>query len=74
MVGLGTQDDLSEAEEFVADTGVKHQMVWDASGESWRYFELPTQPSSVLVGPDGTTIATFKGSLRLDDALEAARR
>ena len=74
MVGLGTQDDLTEAADFLADTGVTHQLVWDGSGKSWRYFEISSQPASVLVAPDGTTLATFKSGLNLDKVLERAQR
>ncbi len=53
-------------------TGVRHQMVWDPTGASWRYFGVASQPSSILVAPDGRTLAVFKGTLSLDRVLAAA--
>jgi len=54
----------------VRRTGVAHRMVWDPSGASWRHFEIVSQPSSVLVAPDGTVLASFRGRLALDEVLE----
>ena len=72
VVGLGTQDGLDAAKDFVSDTGVTHQLVWDDSGESWRFFEIAIQPASVLVAPDGSLLLRSKFGLKLDDALNAA--
>ena len=60
VVGLGTQDDLTEAADFLADNGVTHQLVWDGSGKSWRYVEISSQPASVLVAPDGFASPGFE--------------
>lgn len=67
MVGLGTQDDIDAAAGFVADTGVTHTMVWDASGTSWRELGIVSQPAAVLVAPDGSRLATFRNDVPLEE-------
>ncbi len=35
-MGLGTQDDLELARDFVAKGGITFTMLWDESFESWQ--------------------------------------
>ncbi|MDH3959144.1 MAG: TlpA family protein disulfide reductase [Actinomycetota bacterium] len=64
VVGLGTQDDLEYAREFVADTGVRTpQMLWDASFESWQQLGITAQPTWILVRGDGTFLGGWVGGL-----------
>lgn len=71
---MGTGSERLDAEDFVRETAVQHQMVWDPSGSSWRHFGVASQPSSIVVGPDGKVLAVFKGSLNLNGVLELLGR
>ena len=53
VVGLGTQDDLSQAREFVRRYGATFQMLWDSSSRSWRALGIAGQPAAILLAPDG---------------------
>lgn len=73
VVGLGTQDSLGEAEEFVAE----HQtdsftMLWDGSYETWLALGINSQPSAILLEPDGTPITGWFGQFPEDTVLELA--
>ena len=54
MIGLGTQDSLKEAREFVEDRGTTFTMLWDESFQSWIELGVTSQPTAVLFTPDGT--------------------
>lgn len=73
-MGLGTQDDMDAARDFLDDTGVDHQLVWDESGRSWRHFEVTSQPAAVLVAPNGEVIARYRGGLHLDEVAKELNR
>lgn len=64
MVGLGTQDDLDLAEDFVAATGtVSFPMLWDPSFESWQHYGITGQPAGLLLDPDGVLVRQWTGVL-----------
>ena len=56
MIGLGTQDSLEEAREFVEDRGTTFTMLWDELFQSWIELGVTSQPTAVLFTPDGTII------------------
>ena len=73
MIGLGTQDDLNMANDFVADYGtVSFPMLWDPSFETWRQLDIFGQPAGMLVSPDGTLVGQWRGAIPEDEVLEAA--
>lgn len=43
-------------------------MLWDGSFESWLHYGIRTQPSLVLLAPDGEVIDSWSG-LPLDEVL-----
>lgn len=70
VVGIGTQDSLGEAEDFLSDTGVRSfPLLWDESYESWRPFGFRYQPSAVLLSADGRELARWNGSVDPDAVL-----
>ena len=45
MIGLGTQDSLGQAEDFVNDFGTQSfTMLWDGSFQSWQAPASPRSP------------------------------
>lgn len=74
MVGLGTQDSLAEARDFVKDYGVSFQMLWDSSFKSWREFGIAGQPAAVLLAPDGSLVKRWIGQFPEDEVVALAAR
>ena len=74
VVGLGTQDSLGEAREFVARYGTTFTMLWDESFRSWRQLGIPGQPAAVLLAPDGTEIERWLGQFPEDEVVRLASR
>lgn len=73
VVGLGTQDSLGEAEEFVEDRGTQSfTMLWDESFETWLEIGVTSQPSAVLLAADGTPISGWVGPYPEDEVLRLA--
>ena len=72
MIGLGTQDSLGEAEEFVEDYGTTFTMLWDESFESWIELGISSQPTAVLLTADGTIVTGWVGRFPADQVLELA--
>ena len=72
MIGLGTQDSLQEAREFVEDRGTTFTMLWDESFESWIELGVSSQPTAILMTPDGTIITGWVGRFPEDQVLELA--
>jgi hypothetical protein len=61
-MGLGTQDSLSEAEEFVAVHRIESfPMLWDESFESWVALGVASQPAAILFAADGTLLQSWRG-------------
>ncbi|MGD9702882.1 MAG: TlpA family protein disulfide reductase [Ilumatobacteraceae bacterium] len=73
MIGLGTQDSLGEAEEFLDNYGTKSfTMLWDESFESWAAFNVSSQPTAILFAADGEPIQGWAGPFPEADVLALA--
>jgi thiol-disulfide isomerase/thioredoxin len=73
ILGLGAQDDLDLAEEFLDQTktgGLK--MVWDRTGETWLHYKVTNQPTVVVLGPDGGVTKTWFRQFDVAGILAAA--
>lgn len=73
MIGLGTQSDYDEAEDFVARYGITFRMFWDSGFESWDGFDVWGQPTSILVSRGGTKMKRWQGALSDQQRAEATR-
>ncbi len=73
MIGLGTQSDYNEANDFVARYGITFRMLWDSGFESWDGFKVWRQPTSILVSRAGTKIKRWDSPLTDQHRLEAVR-
>ncbi|MDA3038762.1 MAG: hypothetical protein O3C27_04375 [Actinomycetota bacterium] len=72
VVGLGTQDSLEDAADFVDQTGTASLlMTWDASFETWSYYGVSSQPQAILLSAEGEPIASWAGRLSIDEVLDA---
>ena len=73
VVGLGTQDTLGEADEFVDDHDTNSfTMLWDESFATWQEIGITSQPSAVLIAADGTPITGWVGPFPPDEVLRLA--
>jgi len=73
VVGLGTQDTLDEAHEFVDDHGTtSFTVLWDESFETWQEIGITSQPSAVLLAADGTPINGWIGPFPEEEVLTLA--
>lgn len=69
MIGLGAQDSLDYAHDFIASTGTgggEITMVWDASFDSWRAFGVRSQPYWILYDAAGNQVASRPGAVDLN--------
>ena len=74
MVGLGTQDDLNDANDFVEDYGTESfTMLWDESFITWTELGITSQPSAILLAADGTPITGWIGAFPEEETLRLAR-
>lgn len=72
VLGLGAQDSLDEAYDFLGDTGTGDlEMVWDRTGRSWVHFDVTNQPTVVLLDGDGEVQGTWFRDFD-EDAIVAA--
>jgi peroxiredoxin len=72
VIGLGTQDSLGEAREFVDTFGTTFTMLWDQSFQSWIELGVTAQPTAVLFAPDGSIITGWIGGFPEDTVLDLA--
>ncbi|MEM9515848.1 MAG: TlpA disulfide reductase family protein [Actinomycetota bacterium] len=73
VIGLGTQDSLGEAEDFVRDFGTNSfTMLWDESFQSWQSLGISAQPAAVMFQPDGTIITGWLGPFPENEVIELA--
>ncbi len=73
MVGLGTQDSLGDAEDFITDYGTQSfTMLWDESFETWQAIGITSQPSAVLLAANGEPIQGWVGPFPEDEVLQLA--
>lgn len=68
VLGLGAQDSLAFANQFVArgnlaDSGIT--LVWDPSFSSWREFGIRSQPYWILYDAQGNEVTSRPGSIDL---------
>jgi peroxiredoxin len=73
VVGLGTQDTFGEAQDFLARHGITFELLWDPTFESWRALGVSSQPTAMLLGPDGVLLGTWRGRLPESEILDLAR-
>jgi len=75
VIGLGTQDSLGQAEDFVEDYGTESfTMLWDQSFLSWQALGVTSQPAAVMFAANGTPITGWIGAFPEDEVLRLAER
>lgn len=72
VVGLGAQDSLGEAVDFVDEYGTTFPMLWDESFESWIVLGVTSTPTALLLAPDGSAIAGWIGAFPEEEVLRLA--
>ncbi|MEZ5411068.1 MAG: TlpA disulfide reductase family protein [Acidimicrobiales bacterium] len=70
VVGLGTQDDLESARDFVTDGGITFTMLWDESFDSWIQLDIRGQPAALLFDADGTPLGAWNGIFDEDEVID----
>ncbi len=70
---MGTQDSIGLAEQFVErHETVTPLMTWDQSFETWAYYEVRGQPTTILVDPAGQPLGQWFGlTQEMVDLVEA---
>ncbi len=75
VVGLGTQDSVEEAQDFVREHGLRTpRMLYDPSFESWQRLGIRGQPAAILFDRDGIARAQWFGPFDEQQVLEIAGR
>ena len=69
VVGLGTQDDVDDADRFVDDYGTTFTMLWDSTDQSWLALDVVRQPAAVLYSADGEELGRWQGAFSEDEVL-----
>ncbi len=73
VLGLGAQDDLDQAVDFLSDTSTGDlEMVWEEAGKTWRHFQVTNQPTVVVVDAAGTVRRTWFRDFDAEQILAAA--
>jgi hypothetical protein len=73
VIGLGSQDSLGLAQQFMDATGTAGvEMYWDPNFESWSYYQVRSQPTAILLDPQGVPLQGWRGSFDEDKVLELA--
>jgi hypothetical protein len=73
VIGLGTQDSLGQAGDFVENYGTESfTMLWDESFQSWQALGVTSQPAAVMFAADGTPITGWIGAFPEDEVLRLA--
>lgn len=73
VVGLGTQDSLALAQQFLENTGTSNvEMYWDPGFDTWNYYQVRSQPNAILLDPTGQPILGWRGQFDEDKVLELA--
>ena len=68
VLGLGAQDTLEFANEFVANTNLATSgitLVWDPSFDSWREYGIRSQPYWILFDAQGNEVTSRPGAVDL---------
>lgn len=71
-MGIGTQDDLAQAESFVANNNLTIPVYWEGpdSYETWFTFGIVSQPAVVLLDSSGNVLDQWLGAIPEDKVLE----
>ncbi len=73
VVGLGAQDSLGEAQQFLTSTGTDGvEMYWDPSFDTWSFYQIRSQPNAILLDPSGQPLLGWRGAFDQDKVLELA--
>ena len=68
MIGLGTQNTVDDAVEFVESTGtLSFPMYWDETLVAWDAFGIRGTPAAVLLSPSGEILDGWIGPFDLDE-------
>jgi thiol-disulfide isomerase/thioredoxin len=67
FVGIDVRDSVEGATELVDKTGVTYTIGRDPSGGISEEFNVVNMPSTFLIGPDGTVVASHAGAMTADD-------
>lgn len=71
VIGLGTQNTVEDAVDFVEATGTtSFPMYWDETFLTWDAFGIRGQPAAVLLSPTGEVLDGWIGRFDLDEVLE----
>ena len=68
---MGTQDNLTLAEDFVQATGTTFTMLWDQTFQSWNRLGITSQPSWMLLNRYGQILDQGRGDIPRQQVLEA---
>lgn len=68
MAGIGAHDSIALAESFLTQTGSGDAvtMLWTRSADSWRHFDVFSQPHLVLLDSSGNLQGSRSGTFRSD--------
>ena len=70
---MGAQDSLDQAYDFVDDHETRSfTMLWDGSFDSWQHFGVFSQPTAILLAPDGNVIDGWAGMFPEQTVLDLA--
>ena len=72
VVGVGTQDSLPEAREFVQRYGTTFMMLWEDGNQSWRRLRISGQPAAILVDSAGREVKRWFGEFDEAEVLRLA--
>ena len=73
VIGLGTQDTLTEAQSFAAMTGIgSFPVVWSESFDPAALLGIFAHPAWVLLSPSGEVVERGTGGIDTDEMLERA--
>jgi len=62
VVGMGTQDSLDLAQQFVErHATMTPLMTWDSTFETWIHYGVGGQPFTILVDPSGERLGEWFG-------------
>ncbi len=74
VIGLGAQDDLELARDFIAKTGTRSfPMVWDKSFDSWRHYGIQINSQTWLLDRFGNRVGAKRFGFDEKTLLAAVR-
>ena len=73
VVGMGAQDNLDLAYNFLETTGATTPfMIWDQGFDTWVYYGVRGQPTAILVDVEGNPLQGWRGRFDVEEVLELA--